>query len=61
MNSTTDTECPLGDCCGEGEYITRQIDFKGNNFELDPATTCYFGRRCNGLRDLHVHKARSCK
>ena len=39
MKSTTDTECPLGDCSREGEYINRQTDFKENELELDPTST----------------------
>ena len=29
----------LGDCSGEGKYITRQINFKRNTLELDQATS----------------------
>ena len=57
MNRTTETECPLGDCCGEGEYIPCQTDFKGNNLELDQATTSDSSRRFNCLQDLCIHKA----
>ena len=49
MNSTTDTECSLGDCSWEGEYVTHQIDFKENDLELDLATTCDCARRFNSL------------
>ena len=55
MNSITDTECPLGYCCGEGEYITCQTDFKENDLEIDLATTCDCSRRFNGLLGLRIH------
>ena len=61
MNSATDTECPLGDCSGDGKYITRQTDFKGNNLELDLVTMCDNDRRFNGLQSLCIHKACRCK
>ena len=60
MNSTTDAECPLGDCNGEGEHIVRQTDLKENNLELDSATV-WDCRRFNGWWSLHTHKARCCK
>ena len=56
-----DTECPLGDCRGEGEYITHQTDFKENDLELDPAAICDCGRRFKSLQGLHIHKACWCK
>ena len=60
MNGTTDTECALDDCSEEGDYITYQTDFQGNDLEVDPATTCDYAR-FNGLRGLRIHKARWSK
>ena len=53
MDITTDLEYPLG----REKYIIRPTDFKENDHELGPVTTCDCGRMLNGLRGLSIHKA----
>ena len=57
MDKTIKGKCPQGVCSGEGDYITHYTCSNGNELEMNPATTCDFGRNltaCEGYESTRL-------